>query len=163
MNRYIGVKQINAKPMTREEYNEFRGWAVPKDENPDDAGYLVEYVDGGKANTDQFKGYVSWSPKDVFERAYREVGAGMTFGMALDVMKSGGRVARMGWNGKGMFVYHVPAASYPAQTGAARSFFGEDALIPYNAYFAIKNVGDTVSTWFPSVNDALAEDWVVIP
>ena len=26
MNRYIGVKQINAMPMTREEYNEFRGW-----------------------------------------------------------------------------------------------------------------------------------------
>ena len=38
MNRYIGVKQINAMPMTREEYNEFRGWQVPKDENPDDAG-----------------------------------------------------------------------------------------------------------------------------
>ena len=44
MNRYLGTKLINAKPMNRAEYNALRGWAVPADENPDDAGYLVEYV-----------------------------------------------------------------------------------------------------------------------
>ena len=73
MKPYIGTKTLNAKPMTRGLYNEFRGWALPVDENPDDHGYLVEYTDGGKANTEAFNGYVSWSPKDVFERAYSEV------------------------------------------------------------------------------------------
>lgn len=74
MKTFIGVKLINAKPMTRAEYNVFRGWELPADENGDDEGYLVEYVDGGKANTAEYAGYVSWSPKDVFERAYVEVG-----------------------------------------------------------------------------------------
>ena len=73
MKKYVGMKIINAKPMTRIEYNMFRGWTLPDNENGEDEGYLVEYTDGGKANTDQYKGYVSWSPKDVFERAYKEI------------------------------------------------------------------------------------------
>lgn len=73
MKKYIGTKVINAKPMTRQEYNDFRGWELPSDENGSDEGYLVEYVDGGKANTPEYKGYVSWSPKDVFDKAYNEV------------------------------------------------------------------------------------------
>ena len=61
-----------------------------------------------------------------------------------------------------MFVYHVPAASYPVQTGAAKAHFGEGSMVPYNAYLALKGVNDTVSTWVPSVTDCLAEDWYVI-
>lgn len=87
---------------------------------------------------------------------------GLDFGSALDHLKEGRRVARDGWNGKGMFVYLVPPASYAVQTGAAKAHFGEGAMVPYNAYFAIKNVNDTVSTWVPSVNDCLAEDWYVL-
>lgn len=71
MKQYIGRKEINAEPMNRLEYNQFRGWELPKDENGTDEGYLVEYIDGGQANTKEYKGYVSWSPKDVFERAYK--------------------------------------------------------------------------------------------
>lgn len=83
----------------------------------------------------------------------------LNFGQALDAIKAGKRIARTGWNGKGMFVYLVPPASYPVQTGAARAHFGEGAMVPYNAYMAIKNVDGTVSTWVPSVNDCLATDW----
>jgi hypothetical protein len=86
----------------------------------------------------------------------------MNFGQATELLKAGYKVARKGWNGKGMFVYLVPAASYPAQTRAAKSHFGEGAMVPYNAYLAIKNVDETVSTWVPSVNDCLSEDWTVI-
>jgi hypothetical protein len=49
--------------MTRGAYNAYRGWTVPEDENPDDAGYLVEYPDGGTPNHDMHTGYISWSPK----------------------------------------------------------------------------------------------------
>lgn len=87
----------------------------------------------------------------------------MNFGQALEALEDGKAVARSGWNGKGMFVYLVPAASYPAQTGFAKGFFGEMTLVPYNPYFAIKNVDDSVSTWVPSVNDCLAKDWVEVP
>jgi hypothetical protein len=85
-----------------------------------------------------------------------------TFQGALAALKDGQRVKRAGWNGKGMFVYLVPAASYPVQTGAAKAHFGEGSMVTYNAYFAIKNVDETVSTWVPSVNDCLAEDWHVV-
>ena len=86
----------------------------------------------------------------------------MDFGQALIALKAGERVHRDGWNGKGMFVYLVPPASYPVQTGAAKAHFGEGSLVPYNAYLAIVNVNETVSTWVPSVNDCLAEDWSVL-
>lgn len=84
------------------------------------------------------------------------------FGGALSALRDGKRIARHGWNGKGMFVYLVPPASYAVQTGAAKAHFGEGSMAPYNAYFAIKNVNDTVSTWVPSVNDCLADDWYVL-
>lgn len=67
---YVGTKVVRAVPMDRQLYNDLRGWIVPQDENPSDEGYLVEYVDGGKTNVEGFTGYISWSPRDVFERAY---------------------------------------------------------------------------------------------
>ena len=70
---YEGTKRVYAKPMNRAEYNAYRGWEVPADENPNDEGYLVEYVDGGRGNDSRHAGYISWSPKDVFERSYKEV------------------------------------------------------------------------------------------
>lgn len=85
----------------------------------------------------------------------------MNFGKAIEDLKNGYAVSRHGWNGKGMFVYLVPANSYPAQTDVAKAHYGDGALVPYNAYLAIKNVDGTVSTWVPSVNDVLAEDWMV--
>lgn len=85
----------------------------------------------------------------------------MNFGQALEVLKADRAVARHGWNGRGMFVYLVPAAKYAPSTEVARGYFLGD-LVPYNAYFAIKNVDDTISTWVPSVNDCLAEDWKVV-
>lgn len=71
---YIGTKVVHARPMTRGQYNAERGWLVPADENPDDLGYLVQYADGQETNVPGYAGYVSWSPRDVFERSYREVG-----------------------------------------------------------------------------------------
>jgi hypothetical protein len=84
----------------------------------------------------------------------------MDFSKALIALKQGLPIQRAGWNGKGMFVYHIPSQSYRAQTDVAREHFGE--LVEYNAYLAIRCTDGTVSTWVPSVNDVLAEDWSVI-
>lgn len=59
MKSYIGVKSIEAMPMTFGEYNSKRGWPV-EDGVSNKEGYLVRYTDG----------YESWSPKDVFEASY---------------------------------------------------------------------------------------------
>lgn len=71
--RYIGTKQVLAVAMTRGDYNILRGWTLPADENGADEGYLVEYMDGGKPNLVGYAGYVSWSPKEQFENAYRPI------------------------------------------------------------------------------------------
>lgn len=86
----------------------------------------------------------------------------MDFGTAIAAMKDGKRVSRKGWNGKGMFAYMVPAASYPVQTGAAKEHFGEGSMVPYRAYLALKTVDEDVATWAPSASDVLAEDWTVL-
>lgn len=67
---YVGTKVVRATPMNRLAYNQLRDWALPTNENGNDQGYLVEYVDGGTPNLDGFAGYISWSPKEVFERSY---------------------------------------------------------------------------------------------
>ena len=154
MDKYIGTKMIEAKPMNRGEYNKYRGWQIPEGENPADEGYLVKYSDG----------YESWSPRKQFEEAYRDCN-GMTFGIALELLKKGCKVAREGWNGKGMFV--VYQKGYPdgipcnKQTAEAWGIDEGDLFI-CNPYLQIKQVDGSHSMWVPSIGDVLAEDWVVV-
>jgi hypothetical protein len=161
MKQFIGVKLIHAEPMTRLAYNKLRGWELPADENGDDEGFLVEYMDGGKSNVPGYVGYVSWSPKDVFERAYFPTD-GMTFGLAVEAMKMGYKVTREGWNGKGMFLYYVGADYYLAKTDAAKSFYGENSMVPYRAYIAMKTVTNEVVPWVASQSDILETDWMIV-
>lgn len=63
MKQYIATKPIEAKPMTRGDYNEYRGWTIPDDENPCDEGYLIKRNDG----------YVTWLAKETFENDYKEI------------------------------------------------------------------------------------------
>lgn len=66
-------KKVKNCPMTRGQYNTYRDWITPADENPCDDGYLVEYLDGGKPNDPRHKGYISWTPKPQFDNGYSEV------------------------------------------------------------------------------------------
>lgn len=162
---YIGVKLINAHPMTRAVYNTFRGWKLPEDERGDDEGYLVEYLDGGKPNVPTYKGYVSWSPKAQFEAAYRQItDNSMSFGLAIEAMQKGFKVQRAGWNGKDMFIYYVPANSYPVERNSNNTMAGiyPDDMVPYGAYLAMKTVDGTVVPWLASQTDMLTDDWKII-
>ena len=69
---YVGTKRLKGWPMNKAEYCAYRDWTVPADEDPNEEGFLVEYLDGGKPNDSRHEGYISWSPKDVFEKAYKE-------------------------------------------------------------------------------------------
>lgn len=73
MKTYIGTKIIKAKPMTKKEYCDYRGWGVPPDEDPNEDVYLVEYPEDPKSdrNHANHKGYISMSPKHVFDKAYK--------------------------------------------------------------------------------------------
>ena len=159
----IGTKAVNAQLMTRQEYNDFRGWQLPENENGADEGYLVEYQDGGEPNTAEYKGYVSWSHKAQFDNAYQDVTKGVSFGHAIELLKGGHRVARSGWNGKGMFLYYVPENKYPASRNEHGTMVGvfEDDMVQYGAYIAMKTAQNNVVPWLASQTDVLAEDWCV--
>jgi hypothetical protein len=86
----------------------------------------------------------------------------LDFGQAIQYAKQGKKVARKGWNGSGMFAYIVPANSYPAVSKVAKSHFGENAMVPYREYWALKTAQNDVATWSPSGSDSLAEDWMII-
>jgi hypothetical protein len=171
MQQYIGTKIIRAKPMTRQAYNDLRGWTLPADENGADEGYLVEYLDGGKPNHPGFKGYISWSPKEQFDDAYRPT-TGMPFGQAIEALKKGMKVARAGWNGNGMFVFLRPGDTLPAAAlqniktlpSAAKYFLvglGRDVeFLPCLCMFSV--TGAVVNGWLASQTDMLAEDWRIV-
>ncbi|MGY2337968.1 DUF2829 domain-containing protein [Pseudomonas sp. SDO5532_S415] len=157
---YIGTKIILALAMTRLAYNEYRGWSLPADENGADDGYLVEYTDGGAPNHPDHAGYISWSPKEQFDKAYRAT-SGMSFGLAVEALKIGKRVARAGWNGKGMFLYLIKASEL--QSGLKYGF-GEYVGEPEFVSTICMKTADNklVAGWLASQTDMLADDWQLI-
>ena len=167
MKNYIGTKRINAKPMTRQEYNDFRGWDIPDDENGDDEGYLVEYVNGGPANTREYKSYVSWSPKDVFDQAYRPTD-GLTFGEAIEALKAGCKVARKGWNGKGMWVFMVPGTAEAKLVEGTPYKKAIDQptceILPHIDMWTVNADGRRAMLpgWLASQTDMLSDDWCIV-
>ncbi|MBB6716360.1 Gp49 family protein [Clostridium gasigenes] len=63
MSKYIGIKLVDATEMKLGEYNDFKGWTIPEDENPDTDGYMVKYSNN----------YISWCPKEQFEKSNLKV------------------------------------------------------------------------------------------
>ena len=169
MTAFVGTKSVLATPMTRGDYNEYRGWQIPENEYPKEQGYLIEYVDGGKPNDDRHAGYISWSPKDVFERSYKtpNLNSNLTFGEALEHLKKGARVARSGWNGKNQYVVAQQGqeieSTYvwnPHNKAHAEKLGGWIEVAPY---CTLKTAQDTLAMgWIPSTGDLFAEDWMVL-
>ena len=147
MKHYIGTKLVNAKTMNRGEYNRYRGWQIPADENPEDEGYFVKYSDG----------YESWSPAKQFEEAYCECN-NMTFGLAIEAMKQGKRVSRAGWNGKKQYIELATRISYVNSAGEVVSC--EHNAIGNKAIAFVGTSGVQMG-WLASQADMLAEDWTI--
>ena len=143
-----GTKIIHAEPMTRGEYNKFRGWQIPADENPDDAGYKVVYSDD----------YVSWSPADAFEEAYRQCDA-LPFSLAIEAVKKGKRVARKGWNGKNQYIELATNISYKNAVGEVVNC-EHDAI--GNKAIAFVGTSGVQMGWLASQSDMLADDWCIV-
>lgn len=162
METYIGTKLVNATPMNRADYNEYRGWELPADEDGSDPGYLVEYIDGGESNHANHAGYISWSPSDVFDRAYKKLADGFDFGMALAAIKKGKKVARVGWNGSGMFVFLVPGSRFEVNRAPLLGIYPEGTEVTYQPHIDMKTAQGTVVPWLASQSDLLAEDWFII-
>lgn len=130
-HKYIGTKIITA-------------WsALGKDGIP---GYGVKYEDG----------YTSWSPKDVFEAAYRDIEGpvqAFTFGDAVHLLKMGKKLRRSGWNGSGLWLeLQVPDAHSKMTMPYIFMSYPMDA----------KTTPGARVPWLASQTDILAEDWLTV-
>ena len=163
MQEFYGTKKIAAKAMTRLEYNQFRGWAMAINENGNDEGYLVEYLDGGMPNVEGYAGYVSWSPKEQFENAYQPTEA-LSFGHAIVAMKEGKKVARAGWNGKGMFLILVGGTvDVKLNDGSPYQEALNSNIVTINPHIDMYTAtGEFQPGWLASQTDILAKDWCIV-
>lgn len=155
MKQYIGTKLIKAEKQTLGEYNLSKGWTIPENEDPNTEGYRVEYSDD----------YISWSPKSPFEEAYRAY-HNMTFGLAIEALKKGLKVARTGWNGKNMYLWLLPEAEVKKEwikDPLLLEVFGDRDILLCLGSIRMKTADGSVLTgWLASQSDMLAEDWTII-
>lgn len=149
MEKYIGIKIIDAEcGNAPKQFGEYKK-GTP--------GMKVVYGDG----------YTSWSPQDVFDNAYRRID-NMTFGLAIEAMKKGFKVARKGWNGKGMFIYLVEGSLlHPnmLKNECAKHLLpvSEGTRIRIGSHIDMKAAdGSVVIGWLASQTDLLAEDWKIV-
>jgi hypothetical protein len=71
----------------------------------------------------------------------------MTFGAAIDCLRTGARVARDGWNGRGMWI----ALQVPDEHSKMRQ-----------PYIYMSPVDGRLVPWLASPADILADDWIVV-
>lgn len=89
----------------------------------------------------------------------------LDFGTAISLAKNGHKIARAGWNGRGMFVVYQKGypQGIPCNKQTAKAWgMNEGELFVCNPYLQIKQVNGSHSMWVPSVGDVLAEDWHII-
>ena len=92
----------------------------------------------------------------------------MDFGVALMNLKEGRRVARKGWNGKGMFLVMTSGSEIPAENmrvDAVRDYYTEHDVdtIKIAPHIDMKAADGTyVTGWLASQADMLAEDWIIL-
>jgi hypothetical protein len=158
--KFIGVKLIHAEPMGLLQAQEvlgrsvgYEGWV---DEDGDCPGYLVEYEQRNNAPV-----YRAWSPADVFQDAYRPIDQ-MTFGLAIEALKKGKKVARDGWNGKGMFLFLVNSRTFKVNCPPLNETDSELTEVSYCSHIDMKTADDKIVPWLASQTDVLAEDWQIV-
>jgi hypothetical protein len=84
------------------------------------------------------------------------------FSSALNWIKSGKKVAREGWNGKGMFIFLVPGSTFKVNRPPLLGIYPEGTEIKYHAHIDMKTADGQVVPWLCSQTDMLAEDWEVV-
>lgn len=85
-----------------------------------------------------------------------------SFSQALDLIKSGKRLQRAGWNGKGMFVFLVPGSTFQVNRAPLLGIYPEGTTINYHAHVDMRTADGMIVPWLCSQTDLLANDWQVV-
>ena len=87
------------------------------------------------------------------------------FGEALRLLRQGKRMARRGWNGKGLSVVYQKGypQGIPCNKQTAEAWgMNEGDLFKCEPYLQISTVDGSHAMWVPSIRDCLADDWEVV-
>lgn len=84
------------------------------------------------------------------------------FGHALQWLRDGNKAARQGWNGKKTFVFLVEGSAFKVNRPPLLGIYEAGTEIKYNPHIDVCNENGSISTWAPSINDVLADDWVIV-
>lgn len=87
---------------------------------------------------------------------------GMDFSTALLALNAGCRVARVGWNGKGMFIFKVNGSRFTVNREPLLSIMGEGTQVDYHAHVDMRTADGQIVPWLCSQTDMQAMDWVLI-
>lgn len=83
----------------------------------------------------------------------------LTFSEALELLKEGKKVARSGWNGKGMFLFLVQGSTFKVNRPPLLGIYEEGTEVKYHAHVDMKTAQGDVVPWLCSQTDMLANDW----
>lgn len=84
------------------------------------------------------------------------------FGWALRNIRKGLKVAREGWNGKGMFIFLVIGSKFIVNRPPLLGIYPEGTEINYHAHIDMKTADGMIVPWLCSQTDMLAEDWDIV-
>ncbi len=84
----------------------------------------------------------------------------MNFGQAIEALKQGKKVARKGWNGKGMFIFIADEIGF--HTKADMKAYEESGIDVHDSICMLTADGEIVVGWLASQTDMLAEDWHIV-
>lgn len=82
------------------------------------------------------------------------------FQWALSMLKMGNKVARTGWNGKGMFLFLVPGSTFDVNRAPLLGIYPEGTRIQYHSHIDMRTAQGYVVPWLASQTDLLTNDWV---
>ncbi len=111
---------------------------------------------------------------DIFEKTYDKAdsASAMSFGDAIEVLKQGGTIRRIGWNGKGLFVIkqvpaHIESDIIPKMQSLPQSakdfILKSKGFVDYTSQCLIYNENNgRADSWVPSISDVFAEDWEIV-
>ena len=86
----------------------------------------------------------------------------MNFSEALEQIKLGAKVARNGWNGKGMFLFLVPGSTFKVNRAPLLGIYPEGTEINYRPHIDMKTADGQIVPWVASQSDLLCDDWAVV-
>ena len=86
----------------------------------------------------------------------------MNFSDALAFLKDGRKAARLGWNGKGMFIFLVSGSRFQVSRAPLLGIYPEGTEIRYHAHIDMRTADGMVVPWLASQTDLLAEDWEIV-